>query len=432
MTTSGCRAAHRMANKSESKLVSSSPVRQSPFMRCVEVRNYKSIGQCRVEMGSLTVLVGRNGAGKSNFLDALRFVAEALQTSLDQAIKTRGGIDAVRRRSTGHPRNFAIRLEWDLPGFRRATYEFEIAARTQGAFVVRHEQLRIRNASQEVVSHYLVSEGTVRSSKPEILPVASADRLYLVTASGLPEFRPIFDALVSMGFYNLNPDAMKELQSPDAGELLHRDGSNIASVIARLSTNRKGVRTRIHEYLERIVPGIAGFDRVTLGPSETLEFRQKVKGAKHPWKFYALNMSDGTLRALGALTAVMQLVDRKNPVSLVGIEEPETALHPGAAGILMDALREASSSTQVVVTSHSPDFLDQIDPTKDMLRIVESREGTTFVTPPGQAPRRAITDHLYSVGELLRMDQLTQDETEVSTQVRQMELPFYEDAGEAR
>lgn len=421
-----------MTNKSESKPVLFSSERQNPFMRRVVVRNYKSIGQCCVEMGSLTVLVGRNGAGKSNFLDALRFVAEALQTSLDQAIKTRGGIDAVRRRSTGHPRNFAIRLEWDLPNFLRANYEFEIAARPQGAFIVRHERLRIRNASQEEVSHYLVSEGTVQSSNPKILPVASADRLYLVTASGLPEFRPIFDALISMGFYNLNPDSMKELQSPDAGELLHRDGSNIASVIARLSTDRKSVHIRIHEYLERIVPGIAGFDRVTLGPSETLEFRQQVKGSKHPWKFYALNMSDGTLRALGALTAVMQLADRKNPVSLVGIEEPETALHPGAAGILMDALREASSSTQVVLTTHSPDFLEQIDPATDMLQIVESREGTTYVTPPGQAPLRAITEHLYTVGELLRMDQLTLDESEVSNQDRQMALPFFEDAGDAR
>ncbi|HUY34804.1 MAG TPA: AAA family ATPase [Pirellulales bacterium] len=75
----------------------------APFLSRVRIDNYKSIGKCDVALGSLTVLVGRNGSGKSNFLDALRFVVDGLQTSLDHAIKSRGGVDAVRRRSTGHP-----------------------------------------------------------------------------------------------------------------------------------------------------------------------------------------------------------------------------------------------------------------------------------------------------------------------------------------
>ena len=100
-----------------------------PFVRHLTVRNFRSIGRCRVPLRPLTVVVGRNGSGKSNFLDALRFVADGLQTSLDHAIKTRGGIDDVRRRSTGHPRNFAIELHLTLPGLRFARYGFEISAR---------------------------------------------------------------------------------------------------------------------------------------------------------------------------------------------------------------------------------------------------------------------------------------------------------------
>jgi len=87
----------------------------TPFLQRVKIRNYKSIGSCNVTLQGLTVLLGRNGAGKSNFLDALRFVMEGLQTSLDHAIKSRGGLESVRRRSTGHPRNFAIELEMNLP-----------------------------------------------------------------------------------------------------------------------------------------------------------------------------------------------------------------------------------------------------------------------------------------------------------------------------
>lgn len=262
------------------------------FVTRVGIRNYKSIGTCDVALRRLTVLSGRNGSGKSNFLDALRFVMEGLQTSLDHAIKSRGGIDEVRRRSTGHPRNFAIELEIALSAGRPATYGFEIAARGQGGFVVKQEQLAMPGAK------FRVEEGEVKTSSVTTMPPAAADRLYLVNAAGLPQFRELYDSLIRMGFYNLNPEVMKKPQSPDAGELLHRDGANIASVIARLGAAAPSVKERIKSYLSTIVPGIADFDRVSLGSWETLEFRQEVVVAKHPWKFYASSMSDGTLRAL--------------------------------------------------------------------------------------------------------------------------------------
>jgi predicted ATPase len=111
--------------------VSHSPERVSaaePFLGRVKIRNYKSIGTCDVLLRRLTILVGRNGSGKSNFVDALRFIVEGLQTSLENAIRARGGIDEVRRRSTGHPRNFAVELAMNLPDFHTATYGFEIGA----------------------------------------------------------------------------------------------------------------------------------------------------------------------------------------------------------------------------------------------------------------------------------------------------------------
>src|SRR3990172_10455436 len=95
-----------------------------PFLRRVRIRNYKSIAGCDVQLGRLTVLVGRNGSGKSNFLDALRFIADGLQTSLDHAIKSRGGVDAVRRKSTGHPHNFSVEVELKLPDWQVGTYAF--------------------------------------------------------------------------------------------------------------------------------------------------------------------------------------------------------------------------------------------------------------------------------------------------------------------
>jgi hypothetical protein len=70
-----------------------------------------------------------------------------------------GGIDEVRRRSTGHPRNFATELEMNLPKYTVATYGFEVAARTQGGFIVKHEYLKVRDLSGAVLASYRLQEG---------------------------------------------------------------------------------------------------------------------------------------------------------------------------------------------------------------------------------------------------------------------------------
>lgn len=401
--------------------------RPATFVRRIGIRNFKSVGKAGVFLSPLTILVGRNGSGKSNFLDALRFVADSLQTSLDHAVKSRSGIDAVRRRSTGHPRNFSIVLDVLLSSWDTAIYGFEITARQGGGFIVRRENLQIRSRKGDTIGYYVTEAGRVVGASLESMPPSFPDRLYLVTASSLPPFRSAYDALVSMGFYNLNPDAMKELQSPDAGELLHRDGGNVASVIGRLGTDQPQVTERIQEYLATIVPGITEVERISLGPRETLQFKQKVIGSPHPWKFFAASMSDGTLRALGTLVAVTQLAERKSPVTLVGIEEPETALHPAATGALMDALREAASHTQILVTSHSPDLLDQVDLETESLLAVVSQEGTTRIAPLDDASREAIRDHLYTPGELLRLDQLEPDPKDL---IRQEQMKLFDDEEE--
>ena len=81
---------------------------------------------------------------------------------------------------------------------------------------------------------FVVENGTLRDSAPKATSKVEPDRLYLSSVSALPEFRPIYDGLSRMGFYNLNPDQDQDLQPPDAGELLARDGSNISSVLHRL------------------------------------------------------------------------------------------------------------------------------------------------------------------------------------------------------
>lgn len=94
----------------------------------VILRNYKSIGHCDVSLGSLTYLIGGNGAGKSHFLDALHLVRDALVGSLDNALNERGGLSEVLRRSSGHPTHFGIRLDLSLPSGQPGRYAFNVRA----------------------------------------------------------------------------------------------------------------------------------------------------------------------------------------------------------------------------------------------------------------------------------------------------------------
>jgi predicted ATPase len=392
----------------------------------VVLKNYQSIASCSARLRPLIFLVGQNGSGKSNFLDALRLVSESLNSSLDHGLRERGGINEVRRRSSGHPTHFGIRLEFTLPDATSGHYAFRVGAKPKGGFEVQREECRIYalDAFQDD-KFYVVNPGQVEDSNPKPLPPAADDRLFLVAASSLPEFRPLYDCLTRMGFYNLNPDEIRDLQPPDTGEVLLRDGSNLASVLNLITVERPAAKAKVVELLSKVVPGVVDVAAKHIGKKETLEFRQKVGENEAPWRFLAENMSDGTLRALGVLTALLQSSNgrTRKKVPLVGIEEPEVALHPGAAGILRDGLVAASRHTQVVVTSHSPDLLDDKSISDENILAVSNKNGQTIIGPVDAAGRSAIRDNLFTAGELLRLSQLTPDLDEVGkTPESQLEL----------
>ena len=375
----------------------------------IALRNYKSIGACDISPAQLSFLVGPNGSGKSNFLDALRFMADALRFSIDHALRDRGGIGEVRRRSGGHPTHFGIRVEFNLAEWR-GHYAFTVGAMPQLGYEIQSEECYAVPREGRGSHYYKVERGRVRRTTLSHPPVASADRLYLVTVSGLEAFRPVYDALSTTGFYNLSPEAIRDLQPPDPGVLLKRDGSNVASVLFNLAAHSPDFMRRIEAYLGKVVPGVTGVARRVIGPRETLEFRQEVRGAQHPWRFLAANMSDGTLRALGVLVALFQGVGTDGASRrLVGIEEPEIALHPAAAGVLVDGLRDASQHAQILVTSHSPDLLDDDGISADSIIAVVVEHGESRIGPVDEAGRSALMEHLYTAGELLRMNQLDPD-----------------------
>jgi len=392
-----------------------------PFIRKITVRNYKSIAACELDLPALAFLVGPNGSGKSNLLDCFRFVSDSLKTSLDHALRDRGTIKEVRRRSGGHPNHFALRLDFNLPGGGDGHLSFKIGARKDGGFEVQTEECRVATSLMQE-HYYHVQAGKVERSSLRLLPAALPDRLFLVAASGMPEFRPVFDALSCMEVYNLNPKEIQAMQKPDPGELLRRDGSNLASVLHNLDAVH---RDRVNEHLSRIVKGLAGAQTKVLGSQETIEFRQTVKGQKHPWTFLASSMSDGTLRALGVLVAIFQsLGNHSISPNLIGLEEPEMALHPAAASVLLGALRKASANSQIIVTSHSPELLDNEDIPPESVLAVDSLDGITHIGNLDPAGRQMLRDRLFTPGELLRQNQIAADPAalESSSDDRQLRL----------
>ena len=376
----------------------------------VRLRNYKSIAACDVRLEPLSLLVGPNGAGKSNFLDALRFTSQALRFSLDHALRERGGIGDVRRRSRGHPNHFGIRLDLGLPA-SEAAYAFSVGARPNGGYEVRSEQCRVRSTDPAQTGHFVTESGKItQSSIRDLPPLTQRDRLYLLPASSHAVFRPIYDVLSGMGFYNLDPGRIRDLQSSAPSDVLDGDGANLASVFGALRSRHPSSIERIVRYLSVIVPGTVGVETKTLGPRLTLEFLQRVRGDEHAWRFLANNMSDGTLRAFGVLVALFQGVGNSSLAArLVGIEEPETALHPAAAEAVVDVLQEVSATVQVIATTHSADLLDQRTLPAQSLLAVVSEDGETRLAPLDEEGRGILRDGLSTPGELLRMEMLNPD-----------------------
>lgn len=396
----------------------------TPFVNTVSITNYKSIARCRVHLGSLTFLVGPNGSGKSNFLDAMRFVADSLNATLEQALRDRGGIQSVRRRSRGHPTHFGIRLDVSLHDGRTGMYAFKIGAERDGAFVVQREECLLTPGMDGLQDSFLIEEGAlVRSSRP--IPAAlERDRLALVAISGLPEFRPLYEGLRRMAFYNVSPERVRDLQDPDPGHRLARDGRNLAAVVRELGRFDNGrILSTVMEHLQAVVPGVMSAEHRALGPKETIEFRQTVSGDKNPWTFQAAEMSDGTLRSLAILVAAFQSeMNGQRGVSLVGIEEPEMALHPGAAEVVAEVLRLASERVQVIATTHSPDLLNHKAITEDQLLTVSARDGTTVIGPLDAGARSVLKDRLYAPGELVSQGPIEPDRELVDESLRQLQL----------
>jgi predicted ATPase len=367
----------------------------------VVLRNYKSIRDCDVALGPITFLVGPNGAGKSNFVEALRFLSYGLSNSLEQALDSRSGFRSIVHRGADRGSKVSFEVFFRLGDEKTGSYLVEIGALQDGPVTVTKEECSIQSVRSS--DWFKVRSGVVASNQG-LTPAASEEKLYLVNASGLAAFEPVYRALSSIAVYNPVADEIRGFKSEKRYRNLDRTGSALAETIFKLKTLGPERLIRVIDYLRRINRSVLGIDAVSVDANYNLRFELD-RGGGIREDFPTQNISDGTLRALAILVALFQTSDRY-PLSLIALEEPEAGLHPAAAGVLFDSLMEASQFSQVLVTSHSPDLIDREDIPENSLKAVVMCEGRTIIGEADAAGRAALRERLYTAGELMRMDQL--------------------------
>ena len=393
---------------------------RKPFISRVRLKNYRSIARCDVNLGPLTALIGPNGSGKSNFLDALAFLARAVETTPGQAIEERGGVDAILRTVPMLTDSFSVEVEVAPPYERdeRWTYGFEVARndrKVERSFRIRREICSLKSPRRSI--SFEVRDGLVQDSSTTLTEtVIEPDQLYLQVAGARKIFTPLQRGLRDMHFYSLALDALREPEPPSQRPILGPRGERLASVLGAMERQSPNHKRRLDAYLRAAVPGVVGADEWVAGPYVTVKLRTATGLGGREVVFNPRGMFDGTIRAIGVLAALFQSEIVSERLSLIGIEEPEIALHPAAAGVLFDALNEASKRVQVVATSQSPDLLDRDDFDVSIVRAVSMEHGLTIIGEVDDASRSIVKDKLYTLGELMRGNQITPNDP--STQLK--------------
>jgi predicted ATPase len=408
--------------------------RPIPFIKRVRLENYKSIESCDVWLSPLTVLIGPNGSGKSNFLDALSFVARALDTNLSTAIDERGGLPELLRRVPYATDSFSIEVTVaTLWGSFAVTgsYGLRIGRHQETSFEVIREECDLRwNGNR---GGWRRQGSSVREGSGSPVAFIEPDRLYLPVAgsqlpvAGLPKgqtttvptpFSELFRGLRGMRFYSLGLDELRQPKPRSAGALLGHHGEYLADIVGTLGREHPERKQRLDAYLAAVLgaaePGGARLEQWFYGaPDEqgytVVQLHSRTGVPEREMVFGPTSMSDGTIRAAGVLAALFQPAALDGRVSLVGIEEPEAALHPAAAGALFDALTEASQHVQVVATSQSADPLDREDLELSSVRAVTMEQGLTVIGNVDSASREIVEKRLHTLGELMRGNQVTPD-----------------------
>jgi predicted ATPase len=393
-------------------------MKTKPRLKTIQAKAYRNLEMATpFELDNLNILIGANGAGKSNLLEMIEFLPEALSKGLAETLSNRRGFTSVIDLNKELPSE--MQLVWELTGSPHLTqgidlkYNLIIEGESHGRFSVNQEILEeAKPRSPNEITAYkhldfkygegaaMPSNGLQRVSEN----LKSAQKLALGTLSS-PQVYPVLEFVreqaLSWRFYNaneMNVRAIKrESKEIDAlQQTLAPDGRNLGMVLYNLIQSEEGY---FGENLDRILRSLYNGHRLLRFPlvdSMHFELSWQFDNPRKPLKLD--QVSDGTIRML----CWIAVLAHPNPPALVCIDEPELGIHPAWLPILATLITEAAEHTQVIISTHSSILLDEFTHQADKVVICAQNEAgyATFE----RLDAEALEDWLehYRLGKMFR------------------------------
>lgn len=370
------------------------------MIESLAVRGFRSLSNVEVRFGNPSVVVGRNGSGKSSLLDALQFLADCASMPLSAALDLRGGIRTVRHRTpgTGKPRNLAISATVRTRKGVRFRYALEVVPSKGSNFQIKREECMRISMPDKV--YFSRSDGEVKSSVDGFTPKLDGSALALPLFGSFRDFRSLVKDLSSMRVYSIGPVVLRDFQEPDDGLSLKADARNAASVLKEIYRRSPDDVERMGQLLSACIPNTRLMPPQSYGHRLGLEFGQTWDGQSIT--FPSLSMSDGTLR----MTAIILAAFQNSRPALMALDEPETSLHPGSLAAAAEVLMSAGQHSQVVITTQSPELLETPFVERATVLVAQWRDGQTSVKEMPSSMTSGVAGSLFTLGELLRARQL--------------------------
>ena len=342
----------------------------------IELFNWKNFHRCEVGVQERCFVVGANAAGKSNFIDALRFLRDVAKQGggLQTAVRVRGGITKIRCLAAREQSNVKLAIELSESDSRELCWHYELNFKHTGEGI-RENQVKI--VSEKVFSgreqRYVLDRSAETLGEDE----ETLKYTYLEQPNANKDFRVIQQFLQNVEYLNVVPQMVRESASSSySGDKEDYYGRNFLKRLALLNDNtRRSYFRKINEFLKLAVPQLEELsfvkDEIGVPHLEARYVHWRTRGSKQQ----EMQFSDGTLRLIGFLFA---LID-SNGVLL--LEEPEINLHPGIVAQFPEFIakiqRVKKGGRQVFITTHSYDILSNegIAP-EEVLLLTNSPEGT--------------------------------------------------------
>lgn len=345
------------------------------------LKGYKSIAECDIELGKLNVLIGANGAGKSNFIGFFRLINRILDNQLQASVGDAGGPDALLH--FGRKKTEELHAEMY---FGNNGYKFALKPTQDNRMMFAHEALwwNVRGDWHPQSGHF---ETYVEGEK-------NATQIYNYVVPAMRRWRLYH-------FHDTSRSAMvKQVHGINDNEYLREDARNLAAFLYRLKNHHETHYKRIVKSIQLVAPFFGDFYlRPTVDNKEKIQLEWTEAGQDVP--FTASALSDGTLRFICLATVLLQPSDFM-PATIL-IDEPELGLHPFAIAVLGGLMKSASESQQLIVSTQSVELVNEFD--ADDLVVVDKQGGaSTFKRLNVDGLAEWLND--YTLGELWKKNLL--------------------------